>query len=126
MNVAIWVVQGLLAAAFLMAGFAKVSQPIDKLRKRMAWAGAVPVWLTRSIAVVEILGAIGLILPMATGILPWLTVAAASGLGLVMIIASVFHVRRGEASHVPVNVALLLLAVVIVIGRLALAPAVGA
>jgi hypothetical protein len=59
---------------------------------------------------------------MLTGILPWLTVAAAVGLVIVQLGASALHLSRGEAARLPVNVVLLLLAVIVVVGRLAIAP----
>jgi hypothetical protein len=122
MNIVLWVVQGLLAAAYVLAGGMKLIQPIDALGKRMDWVRAVPPALVRSIGAAETLGAIGLILPMVTRILPGLTVAAASGLVLVQLSAASFHLSRGEGSRVPGNVVLLLLAVFVVIGRLAISP----
>ena len=122
MSVVLWIVQVLLALVFLMAGAMKLTQPIETLSKRMTWAAMIPRALVRFIGLVELLGGIGLILPMATGILPGLTVAAAIGLALVMVFAVVFHLARHEASHVPANVALLVLALVIVVVRLAVVP----
>ena len=124
MNVVLWIVQGVVAVGFLMAGGMKVTRPIAELSKRMSWVPSTPPPLVRLIGAAEILGAIGLILPMVTGILPWLTVAAAIGLGLVMVGATAVHIRRGEVSHVPATVVLLALAVFIIVGRLALSPAV--
>jgi hypothetical protein len=119
MNVVLWIVQGLLAAAFLLVGWAKATQPMDQLTKRMAWASAVPAGFVRFIGVAELLGAVGLILPLAMGVLPWLTVAAAIGLVIVQAGAIVFHLSRGEGGTVPTNLILLVLAVFIIIGRLA-------
>jgi putative oxidoreductase len=122
MNLVLWVVQGLLAAAFLLAGFMKAARPVDELSKQMAWVTAVPIGFVRFLGVAEILGAIGIILPLVTGILPWLTVAAAIGLVVVQISAIVFHVARNEQTRLPVNVVLLLMAVLIVVGRVAIIP----
>jgi hypothetical protein len=122
MSVVLWVIQVLLALAFLMAGFMKLTQPIATLSKRMAWTTAVPLGLVRFIGLAELLGGIGLILPMLIGVLPWLTVAAAMGLSIVMVSAGVFHLARHEASLVPVNVVLLILALVVVVGRLVIVP----
>ncbi len=91
MNIALWVIQILLALAFLLAGVPKATQPITALSKRLTWAKDVPAPLVRFIGVAEILGALGLILPALTGILPWLTVAAAIGLAIVMAAAIIFH-----------------------------------
>jgi uncharacterized membrane protein len=122
MNITLWVVQGLLALAFLAAGVPKATQPIPAVSTRLTWAKDVPAPLVRFIGVAEILGALGLILPALTGILPWLTVAAAAGLALIQASAIVFHLRRGEARVIVGNVVLLALALFVVYGRLALAP----
>jgi uncharacterized membrane protein YphA (DoxX/SURF4 family) len=122
MNTALWVVQILLALGFLLAGVPKATQPIPALAKRITWAKDVPVSLVRFIGVVEILGALGLILPALTGILPWLTVAAAVGLAIVMASAIVFHVVRGEANRIALNIVFLLLLLFVTYGRIALAP----
>ncbi len=123
MNAVLWIIQALLALAFLMVGGAKLTQPIATLSKRMPWATSIPERLVRFIGLVELLGGIGLILPMLTGILPWLTVAAAGGLVLVMISATVFHLVRHEAASVPTNLVLLLLLLVVLVGRVAIVPA---
>ena len=74
MTVVLWIVQGLLALAYLMAGGMKASRPIAALSKSMAWVRSVPPGFVRSIGVAEVLGAIGIILPLATGVLPWASV----------------------------------------------------
>lgn len=122
MNIALWIVQILLALAFVMAGVMKATQPVTRLAERMKWTQALSPWMVRAIGTLEILGAIGLILPAATGILPWLTPVAAMSLVLTMVGAMILHMRRGEGSHVAPNVILLLLALFIVIGRFTLAP----
>ena len=123
MNIVLWIVQILLALAFLMAGILKTTQPIDRLAARMQWVNSLrPPWLVRIIGVLEVLGAIGLILPAVTGILPWLTPIAAIGLVLTMIGAVMLHARRGEAAHIAPNVVLLLLAAFVVVGRFVVMP----
>ena len=122
MGIALWIVQGLLALAFLMAGFMKSFMPLEGLKKNMAWVGDVPGGLVRFIGIVEILGALGLILPKLMHILPQLTIAAAIGLVLVMVSAAVFHVARKEYSAIGANVVLLLLAAFIAVGYLAWVP----
>ena len=122
MNIALWIVQALLAAAFVLVGSMKASRPLETLSKSMAWVLAVPAGLVRFIGIAELLGAIGLILPMVTNIAPGLTVAAAAGLVLIQACAIVFHVSRHEARVVPANVVLLLLAAFVVIGRVAIVP----
>lgn len=123
MTVVLWVVQALLALGFLLAGVSKLTQPIATLSKRMGWVTVVPAWQVRGIGLAETLGAIGLILPGVTGIAPLLTVAAAAGLLIVMVGAAVFHsVRREGAQAVIPTLVLGALALVIVVGRLTVAP----
>ena len=122
MNIALWVVQILLALAFGIAGIMKVSQPIDWLEARMGWVKSVGPRGVRLIGSLEILGAIGLILPAVTGILPWLTPLAATGLVLTMIGAMITHGRRGEYSQIGMNVVLLLLALFVAYGRFVIVP----
>lgn len=122
MNIALWVLQILLALVFLVAGVPKATQPIPTLSKRIPWTKEAPEWFVRFIGVAEILGAVGLILPALTGILPWLTIAAAIGLALAMVSAIIFHFMRGEAKHNVAPIVLLLLLLFVTYGRIALAP----
>lgn len=123
MDIALWIIQGLLALVYLMAGGMKATRPIDVLGKAMPWVRTAPAGFVRFIGVAEVLGAIGLILPMVTGRLTWLTVAAALGLVIVQVGAIIFHATRREMQRLPTNIVLLLLAVIVVIGRLAIVPA---
>ena len=124
MNAALWIVQGLLAIVYLLAGGNKLALPIEKLGKMMPPLRDVAPAAIRLIGTAEVLGAIGLILPLATGIQPWLTVAAAGGLVLVQVGAIIFQASRGAQTRLPVNLVLLLLALVVVVGRLAVSPVV--
>ena len=99
MGIALWVVQVLLAAAFLVSGATKLSQPKEKLVKSMAWVEDFSQPRVRIIGALEVLGAIGILLPALTGILPWLTPLAALGLVLTMIGAALTHLRRGVRRH---------------------------
>lgn len=118
MNLVVWIVQGLVALAFLAAGFMKGFAPLAILKKNMTWVNSVPAAFVRFIGIAEILGAIGLSLPLATGIASWLTVAAAIGLAVVMVSAAILHASRHESSQIGMNVVLLLLALFIVVARL--------
>jgi len=112
------VVQGLLALAFLMVGAMKVMQPKEKMAEKMAWVEDFSQSQIRTIGILEILGALGLILPLATGILTWLTPVAAVGLVLTMIGAAMTHARRGnESQMMMMNVMLLALAAFVAYGR---------
>src|SRR2546423_12657779 len=122
MNIVLWIVQILLALVFAMAGIMKVTRPFEKLAENMKWAKDVGPRGVRLVGVLEILGAIGLILPAVTGILPWLTPIAATGLVLTMIGAMFTHGRRGEYSQIGMNVVLLLLALFVAYGRFVIVP----
>ena len=122
MTIVLWIVQGLLALAFLLAGVMKTFMPLERLKKNMAWVGNAPAGLVRFIGIVEILGALGLVLPKLTNILPQLTIAAAIGLILVIVSAVVFHATRKEYSNIGANIVLLLLAAFIAVGYLAWVP----
>jgi putative oxidoreductase len=86
------------------------NQPVESLGKRMDWVNAVSPGVVRFIGAAEFLGALGLILPLVTGILPWLTVVAAGGLVIVQLAALIHYLQRGEAKKVPMDLALLALA----------------
>jgi uncharacterized membrane protein YphA (DoxX/SURF4 family) len=122
MDTAVWIVQVLVALAFAMAGIGKLTQPREKLAARMAWVEDFSANQVRLIGLVELLGAIGVILPSLTGILPWLTPFAGAGLALVMVGAAVTHLRRGEYGVIAVNLVLLALAVFVAYGRFVAAP----
>lgn len=122
MNTFLWIVQGLLAASFLMAGFTKILQPKEKLREQMAWVDDFSSLNVKLLGVAEILGAIGLIVPQVTGILPWLTPLAALGLSLIMIGATVVHARRAETPNVGVSIILTLFSAFLAYGRFLLIP----
>ena len=122
-NIGLWVAQIALAAAFLMAGFMKLtSAPSDMVAMGMLWAENTPVALIRFIGLSEVLGAIGLILPAATRILPDLTKLAALGLAVIMVLAFGLHAVRGEFEILPMNVILFGLAAFVIWGRTGKAP----
>jgi uncharacterized membrane protein len=125
MNVALWIVQVLLALAFLLVGVNhafRVEQTIAQGRPGMMWVAAVPRWLMTFIGVCEILGAVGQILPPLTNILPWLTPLAALLLAIMMVLAIGFHLRRREYPNLIINIILLALAAFVAYGRFVLVP----
>jgi uncharacterized membrane protein YphA (DoxX/SURF4 family) len=81
MNIALWLVQVLLAALFLFTGGMKLVLPVEEMTKEIPMPG----WFLRCIGVCEVLGAIGLILPWLLNIRPGLTPLAAAGLLIIMI-----------------------------------------
>lgn len=124
MTFALWFLQSLLAGAFLVVGYGHAFT-FDRLaaQPRTAWVTAIGHQQMRAIGILEMLGAIGLILPAATGILPWLTPLAASAFVLLMVFAIVFHARRpGEGPNIVFNVVLLVLALAVAIGRFVVEP----
>lgn len=112
MNIAYWIVAGLLALFYLYAGAMKVTRNRDQLRPMMAWVDRIPLPAVRALGMVEILGATGLILPPLTGIVPWLALVAAIGFVLLQIGAIAVHLT-GEDRQIVLNVGLLATAAVI-------------
>ncbi len=112
MEIAYWVLGGLLALFYLYSGGIKVFRSQDQLRPMMGWVDQIPMPLVRAIGALEVLGAIGLILPPLTGIAPGLAIAAAIGLVLVQIGGIVTHVSRGEYKVIGLNIGLLVAAAV--------------
>lgn len=118
MNVTLWIIAILLAAAFLAAGAMKLLQPKEKLvASGMGWADDSRAVAVKGIGVLEVLAALGLVLPAVLGIAPVLVPLAALGLVLIMIGAAITHARRKESQMVIANVVLLILAAVVVWGR---------
>ncbi len=121
MNIALWVVAIILAVAFLGAGVMHAFR-YAQARQQLAWVRDTPKGLVTFSGIAELLGALGLILPAATGILPWLTPVAAVGLAIIMALAALFHLSRHEYANIGINLILLLLAAVVAYGRFALVP----
>jgi hypothetical protein len=119
MNLALWIVAGLLAAVFLFAGSSKLFIPREKLAKAPGggWTLDFSVGFVKALGAVEILGAVGLILPALLDIAPVLVPLAALGLGLIMIGAALVEFRRQEFKHVLVNLTYLALIAFVAWGR---------
>lgn len=96
MIVALWTVTAVLALAFAMAGTMKVVTPYERVGEKMSWVEVVNPGQLKGIGALEVIGALGMILPAATGIAPWLTPIAAFGLAGMMVVAVALHVRRKE------------------------------
>jgi uncharacterized membrane protein YphA (DoxX/SURF4 family) len=118
MTYALWIVQGLLALLFLFAGVMKFIMPIEEMTKEIQMPGA----FLRFIGVVEILGALGLILPSLLRIRPGLTPLAAAGLVIVMIGATVISLMIGSVVTALMPFVVGLLAAFVAYGRWKLAP----
>jgi hypothetical protein len=111
MELAYWIIAALLAVFYLYAGGKKVTQSREQLQPMMGWVDRVPMPLVKTIGVLEILGAAGLILPPLTGIVPGLAIAAATGLALIQVGGIALHLSRGEARLIGLNIVLLAAAV---------------
>ena len=119
MNSALWIVQGLLALVYLAAGGLKIVRPREQLvaSGNFDWMKDSSDTGVKAVGLVEILGALGVILPWLTGIASILTPIAAIGLVAVQIGALREHLVRNERQPLPINLILLLLAVFVAVGR---------
>ena len=107
MNIVLWIVQVLLAAAFLAHGLLFLVPPAEIAVQMNA---SMPRWFQLFLGVAEVLAAVGLTLPGLTRIMPWLVAWAAGGIMIVMVSATVFHLMRGENSSAAVTLLLLVMA----------------
>lgn len=122
-TIGLWAAQLALAAMFFMAGSMKLmSGPADLVAMGMMWAENAPVALIKFIGLAEVAGALGMILPAATRIMPDLTKLAAAGLAVIMVLAAGLHITRGEFEVVPMNAVLFALAAFVIWGRTKKAP----
>ncbi|WP_031067959.1 DoxX family protein [Streptomyces sp. NRRL WC-3742] len=111
MNLAYWVLAGLLALFYAYAGVLKLVRSRDQLRPMMAWVDGVPLPALRALGVVEVLGAAGLVLPPLTGVAPGLATAAAVGFVVLQFGAVAVHLSGGDR-RIALNAGLLCGAVV--------------
>jgi hypothetical protein len=120
-NIARWIAAGFQAALYVFAGGMKLATPREKLLENpnMGWTADFSAAAVKGIGAVEILGAIGLILPQALDIAPVLTPLAATGLAVIQVGAIIVHGRRKETKALPMNVVLLVLAAFVAVGRFA-------
>jgi hypothetical protein len=116
-NTVLWIVAGLLALVMLGSGGMKIVRPTQALRPSMGWIDDFPSGSHKIIGTLEVLAALGLILPPALGIAAILAPIAATGLAIIMIGALLVHVRRRETQPLPIVVILLLLSVFVAWGR---------
>lgn len=121
MNISLWIAQVLLAASLAWASWMKLFQPADKLAEMWPWT-ANNATLVKVTGIVDLLAGLGLVLPALLRIQPKLTVYAAFGTIVLMGAASIFHISRGEASQIGVNIVFAAFAVFIAWGRLKKAP----
>ncbi|QOS81853.1 DoxX family protein [Paenibacillus sp. JNUCC31] len=117
MNIALWIVQGILGVGFIFSGWMKAFQ-YEKAKKSWPWVNEVSKGLVFFIGVVELLGVLGIIVPQAANIAPGLTPIAAIGLAVIVLLGAIFHIWRKEYKEIGVNIVFLALAVLVVIGRM--------
>ncbi len=119
MNTVVWIAQGLLALAMLAAGGMKLAQSKEQLMAsgNMDWTEDFPEAQIKGIGTLEVLAALGLILPAALDIAPELVGVAAVGVVLLMLGAAATHLRREEGQMVPVNLVIAAIAVFIAVMR---------
>ena len=119
MNIALWIIAGLLAVAFLAGGVLKLILPKEKLAAAPGggWAEDFTAGAINAIGALEVLAAVGLILPAALGVAPVLVPLAAVGLVLLMVGAIITHVRRHELKVIVANLAYIALAGFVAWGR---------
>lgn len=113
MNIIIWIAQGILAVAFIWAGFMKLLKPEGL---PFPWVKDHPNLVVIT-GIIDLLGGVGIILPTALHIRPRLTVFAAYGIVALMITAMIFHIFRGEANNIGFNILMLSLAVFVAWAR---------
>jgi uncharacterized membrane protein YphA (DoxX/SURF4 family) len=118
MDLTLWIVAAALAAVFLLSGATKLLQPKDRLAATMDVLESLSPTSIKLVGTLEVLAAVGLLLPAVLDVAPVLVPLAAAGLVLLMGGAAVVHLRRRELPSVAVTLVLLALAAVVVWGRL--------
>lgn len=118
LSIGLWGAQGLLALAYFVAGASKAFIPLPELATQMSFVADSPAWFVRFIGIAEIAGAVGILLPAITRILPMLTPLAALGFSIIQILAIGVHASYGEtAQTLPMNLVLLGLSAFVLWGR---------
>jgi len=117
MDIFLWVLQWILAVAFVVSGAMKVVQPAAKLAEKMDWVPTVKPATVKIVGAVEVLGGLGLVLPMLTGIATILTPIAAMALALVMLLAAIKHFQMNDAKGSVPSLVLMVLSIVVAVGR---------
>jgi hypothetical protein len=111
MNIALWIVQGILGLAFVVIGSMNI------IMYEKAQASGMPKGLVIFNGLSQILGGLGLILPFSTGIVPKLTPIAAIALGVIMVLATGYHVKRKEYKSIPMPIIFLALLIFVAVER---------
>lgn len=117
LSLLLWLIQLVLALLFAGVGFMKAFQRYARLAENLRWPEDFSAGTVKLIGVLEILGAAGLVVPQATGIWPVGTPLAASGLTVLMALAIMVHVRRGERNRIALAAILMALSLFVALGR---------
>lgn len=118
LHIALWAIQITLATCLVWAAYMKLFQPLEKLSAMWPWTGQVPIAMVKATGLIDLLGALGLILPTWLHIKPILTPIAALGVVILMACASIFHISRGETSVIGINMVFAAMAIFVAWGRL--------
>jgi len=117
----LWVASAIAALFYVFAFYLKVIQPKEKTAQMMPWVGTSSPAFVNFVGCVDLAGGLGLIIPVATGILPFLTPLAALGTIVLQVLAIGFHARRGETKQtIGLNIILLAIGMFVLWGRRAL------
>jgi hypothetical protein len=117
MNLALWIVAGLLSVSYLIAGCAKLIMPKEMYAAKVRWAEEFSAGSIKAIGALEVLAAVGLVLPAALDIAPVLVPLAALGLVIIMVGALITRIRRHEAKYMVADLVYLVLAGFVAWGR---------
>lgn len=116
LSIFLWLAQGVLAFFLLWGAYMKLGMPLDEAVKMAPWVAVHP-GLAKFTGVVDLLGGLGIVLPALLRIQPRLSVLAAVGIIALQVLAMGFHLMRGEAMVLPMNLVLLALAAFVLWGR---------
>ena len=119
MNIVLWILQVMLAAAFLAHGLLLLAPPPEIAAQMNA---SLPRWFQLFLGVAEVLAAVGLTIPGVTRIQPWLVSWAAAGVMIVMVSATILHFARNEISSALITLVLLVIATFVAYGRRSVVP----
>ncbi|MDX9752181.1 MAG: DoxX family protein [Flavobacteriales bacterium] len=114
----VWAAQIVLCIAFGVLGTMRLLLPMATLTDLFIWPGQLPVWMVRAIGAVELLGALGLVLPAITGIAPWLMRWAAFGLAAMLVFALGYHIMLFKGAMLLPSLVLLVMAVYVGVRRM--------
>jgi hypothetical protein len=116
MNTALWIVQILLGSMMMLLGVMKTFLPVGQLSK-LSWTTRSSEAFIKFVGISELLIGLGLILPQLTGIKPELTSWAAISLCIVMVLATVEHIKYHEGNEIWKNVLISIFGLFVAVGR---------